>query len=109
MAGVAAESAAGDDAEGLFAQGLGHQGHQTIQLQLGGVRMLCQLGPQEQFPAEPGKVGSGILKFSVFAPWPWHRVQSTVTKRSGRQVWNSSVACGNTTLFMCALRWVTFI
>jgi hypothetical protein len=59
VAGVAAESAARDDAEGFQAQGRGHFRDQAIELQAGGVRVLLELGAQEQSAAEPGEVRSG--------------------------------------------------
>ncbi|MGA8281854.1 MAG: hypothetical protein WB853_13240, partial [Desulfobacterales bacterium] len=40
VAGVAAKAGAGDDAEALQAEGPGHLGHQTVQLQSSGVRIL---------------------------------------------------------------------
>lgn len=43
VAGVAAKAGAGDDAETLQAEGVGHFRHQTVQLQLSGVRILFEL------------------------------------------------------------------
>lgn len=76
VAGIAAESAACDQAERLFAQGIGHQRHQTVKLEPGGVGVPLELRAQQQVAAEAWKMIRGHLEFAVFGP-------HTVTQAAG--------------------------
>ena len=76
VAGVAAESSAGNKTELFQPEGLRQHGYQAIQLEPGGVRMGFKLGPQKQFAAEPGQVRGRHLE--VFGVGPHPVAQSAV-------------------------------
>jgi hypothetical protein len=65
VAGIAAEAAAGDEAEGFEAQCFGHFGDEPFQLEAGGVRVFLELRPQKQFSAEPREMVRGHVKIFV--------------------------------------------
>lgn len=66
MTGVAAETAPGDNAKRFYAQGIGHHGYQSVELEPGCFRMLFEFRPEKKGAAEPGKMGCGHVEISFF-------------------------------------------
>jgi hypothetical protein len=104
MAGITAKTGPGDDAEAFQAQDIGHCRYQAIQFQLGGVRMLGKFRPQQQFTAEPGKVGRGHMEISCLHPLSVTEVAGNSLKTLGFPGAEHSAGTGSTSLRMRSFR-----